>query len=174
MARMIHIVQVRLVSETNLFLSSQALKEEVSAKGAFGWWGGGKRKRVCFIKTHQLLYPPAHTHIHSYTIHYNVDVDGVVVGVYSRVAEADAMWDSTVSADALVVDVRVAAIGVVVGACVLGVLVGVMVIVVVAREFVMCVVVGVYLQAAGVDWTSDPMAIPVIGTSKLLNCPRTR
>ena len=88
-------------------------------------------------------------------------------------AEADAMWDSTVSLDALVVDVRVAAIRVVVGACVLGVLVGVMVIVVVAREFVMLVVVGVHLQAAGVDWTLHPMAILVIGTSKSLNCPRT-
>ena len=43
----------------------------------------------------------------------------------------------------------------------------------VAREFVMCVVVGVHLQAAGVDWTLDPMAIPVIETSKSLNCPRT-
>jgi hypothetical protein len=126
-----------------------------------------------FRKNAPTLVPPAHTHIHSYNIHYNIDVDGVVVGVYSRVAEADAMWDSTVSVDALVVDVRVAAIGVVVGACVLGVLVGVMVIVVVAREFVMCVVVGVHLQAAGVDWTLDPMAIPVIGTSKSLNCPRT-
>ena len=80
-------------------------------------------------------------------------------------AEGDVMWDSTVGVDALVVDVRVAAIGVVVGACVLGVLVGVMVIVVVAREFVICVVVGEHLQAGGVDWTLDPMAIPVIGTS---------
>ena len=65
MARMIRIVQVRVVSETNLFLSSQALKEEVSAKGALGWWGGGKRKRVCFVKTHQLLYPPPR---HTYTL----------------------------------------------------------------------------------------------------------
>ena len=83
------------------------------------------------------------------------------------------MPDSKVSVDALVVDVRVAANGVVVGACVLGVLVGVMLIVVVAREFVMCVVVGEHLHAVGVDWTLDPMAIPVIGTSKSLICPRT-
>ena len=76
------------------------------------------------------------------------------------------MWDSTVSVDALFVDVRVAAVGVVVGAFVLGGLVGVMVIVAaVVGGFVVRVVVGVHLQVAGAELLLDPMAIPVIEIS---------
>ena len=81
--------------------------------------GVGQAPESLFRKKAPTLVPPAQTHIHSYNIHYNIDVDRVVVGVCSRVAETDAMWDSTVSVDALVVDVGLAAIGVVVGAFVL-------------------------------------------------------
>ena len=37
---------------------TKTTEKDYSAKGALGWWVGGKLKTVCFVKAHHPLYPP--------------------------------------------------------------------------------------------------------------------